>query len=144
MRPALRLLGAGLLGLLLFFAANRVAVWWLGATAFSEDSFYDGCCGVLTLAAPALLGGFVLGLLARGQGLNVAAAAFLLVCLAGFLHPVWRVPPVSAHAPDALLLVQPAGRIGVRCARRLAGGQFATGKFTLADREPVTMPGLED
>ena len=129
-------------GVILTLLFNRVGVWWLGATVFISDSFYDGCAAFLTLTLPAFLAGLVVGFIAREQALNVAALAFVLFCAFGFVHPFWRIPPVSPesahsggmhyflHSP---LVVLAFGSLGA-----WAASQLATGKWTLADPQPVS------
>jgi len=133
---------AAVAGTVLTLLGNWLGVWWLGATDFASDSFYDGCAVVLTLMLPAFLAGVAVGFVAREQGLNVAALAFALFCGVGFVHPFWRIPPVSpesAHSGGmhyflySPLVVLAFGSLGAWLA-----SQFATGKWTLADAQPVS------
>ena len=144
MKP-LRLLLAGLMGVVLTLLLNAAAVWWIGATVFTSAAFYDGCAAILTLALPAFLGGLAIGFAAREQGLNVAAAAFALFCLAGFLHPFWRIPPVSpasAHSGAMhYFLYSPLVALAFAALGAWGASQFATGQWTLADEHPVGPPG---
>ena len=145
MRPPVRWLLSGVLAAALLLALNRLAVWWLGATLFTSDAFYDGCAGILTLALPALLSGVLIGLLARAQALNVAAATFGLFCLAGFLHPFWRIPPVSPRSAHSgamhYFLYSPLVALAFAALGAWLASQFSTGKWTLADENPVIPQG---
>lgn len=137
-----RWLLAGGVGLALTLFFNWLGFCWLGATVFGTDALYDGSAAIVTLALPALLGGIGLGLTAREAGLNVAAATFALFCAAGFLHPFWRIPavsPASAHSGamhyflQSPLVVLAFGTLGA-----WAASQFATGRWTLADEQPIS------
>ena len=101
MKPASRVLScltAGMSGVVLTLALNALGVAWLNGTVFESDALYDGSAALLTLLLPSLFGGLPIGFLARAQGLSVAAAAFGLFCVAGFVHPFWRIPLVSPEA----------------------------------------------
>ena len=141
MKQPVRWLLAGLSGLALTLLLNRYGVWWLGGTVFTSHSFYDGCAAFLTLLIPALLGGLPVGFMAREHGLNVAVAAFLVFCLAGFLHPFWRIPPVSAESAHSggmhYFLYNPLVALAFGSLGAWTASQFATGKWTLTDPEPV-------
>ena len=140
-----RLLLAAMAGLALTLLANRVAVAWLHATLFDGPAFHDGFAAIVTLAFPAFLGGLVLGLIARASALTVAALAFALFCVAGGLHPFWRIPDVSRHTPLLyLFLYTPLPALALGPLAAWLGGQFATGRFTLADHQPITPQGLGD
>jgi hypothetical protein len=138
----LRWLLAGLLGIALTLLFNRIGVWWLGANDFASDSFYDGCAAVLTLLLPSFLGGLGLGFLAREQALNTAAMAFALFCAVGFSHPFWRIPLVSPESVHSgmmhYFLHVPLVALAFGTLGGWLAGQFATGKFTLADEQPVS------
>ncbi len=137
-----RWLLAGLVGIALTLVLNRVGVWWLGANVFASDSFYDGCAALLTLALPSFLGGLALGFLAREQALNTAAMAFALFCAFAFSHPFWRIPlvsPESIHSgPMHYFLHSPLVALAFGSLGAWLAGQFMTGKFTLADDQPVS------
>ena len=138
-----RLLLAAVLGLAVTLAANAIGVVWLGATLFENNGFHDGFAAIVTLAFPALLGGLALGLIARTFALNVAAAVGALFCVGGFLHPFWRIPPVSQHTPPMhFFLFSPLVVLAFISLGGWLGGQFGTGHFTLADKQPVTPQGL--
>ncbi len=143
-RPVRWLLAAGL-GLGLFLALNRVGLWWLGATLFTADSFYDGCAALLTLTLPAFCAGLVIGFLTRRDALTAGAVLFLLFCLAGFGHPFWRIPEVSPHSAHSggmhYFLHSPLVALAFGTLGAWGAGQFTTGQWTLADREPVQPPG---
>ena len=145
MKPPVRWLLAGFAGLALTLLLNRLGVWWLGATVFTSDSFYDGCCAFLTLLIPSFLGGLALGFIAREQGLNVAAVTFLLFCAAGLTHPFWRIPPVSFHSARSggmhYFLYSPLVALAFASFGGWLMSQFVTGKWTLADEQPVSPPG---
>ncbi len=89
----------------------------------------------LTLLIPAFLGGLALGWVAREQGLNVAAATFLLFCAVGLPHPFWRIPPVSSHSAHSggmhYFLYSPLVALAFASLGAWLVSQFATGKWTL-------------
>jgi len=142
LRPWVRWLLAAVAGVALTLLLNRAGVWWLGATDFSSDSFYDGCAAFLTLSLPAFLAGLVVGFLAREQGLNVAALTFALFCAVGFVHPFWRIPPVSPESAHSggmhYFLYNPLVALAFGSLGAWLASQFATGKWTLADPQPVS------
>ncbi len=142
MRRWARWLLAAVAGVGLTLLLNRLGVWWLGATDFASDSFYDGCAAFLTLTLPAFLAGLVVGFLAREQGLNVAALTFALFCAAGFVHPFWRIPPVSPESAHSggmhYFLYNPLVALAFAALGAWLASQFATGKWTLADEQPVS------
>ncbi len=144
MRP----FGAGALGLAVFFAVNAAGVWWLRATEFASDAFYDGCAALLTLVLPALVGGAASGLIARGAGLFVAVGTFALFCVVGFLHPLWRIPLVSPHSVRSglmhYLLYNPLPALAFGALGGWLGAQFSTGRFSLADSKPILPSDLDD
>ena len=142
MRRWARWLLAAVAGVGLTLLLNRLGVWWLGATDFASDSFYDGCAAFLTLTLPAFLAGLVVGFLAREQGLNVAALTFALFCAAGFVRPFWRIPPVSPESAHSggmhYFLYSPLVALAFAALGAWLASQFATGKWTLADPQPVS------
>ena len=143
MKDLPRLFLAAFCGLAVTLATNALGALWLGATLFESDAFHDGFAAIVTLAFPAFLGGLILGLIARASALPVAAAAFALFCIAGFLRPLWRIPPVSQHTPMMhFFLFSPLIALAFGALGGWLGGQFATGRFTLADRQPITPQGL--
>ena len=140
----MRTFGAALLALLTFFLANRLGVGWLGATDFASDAFYDGCAAIVTLALPSLLAGTVLGLGAKSRAVTLAVMLFAVLGVVNVLHPLWRVPLVSPHSVHSgvmhyflhsPLVVLTFGTLGAWLA-----GQFAAGRWTLTDKEPVALP----
>lgn len=139
---------AGLAGLAVFFAVNAVGIAWLRDAIFEADAYYDGFALFLTLIVPSLLGGLLAGWLGREHGLPVAALAFLPVMLSGLIHPLWRIPPVSPHSARSGLmhyfLYNPLVALAFGALGGWLGSQFATGRFTLADAEPVLPPGAEE
>jgi len=142
LRPWVRWLLAALAGVALTLLLNRIGVWWLGATDFASDSFYDGCAAFLTLSLPAFLAGLAVGFLAREHGLNAAAVTFALFCAAGFVHPFWRIPPVSPESAHSggmhYFLYNPLVALAFAALGAWLASQFATGKWTLADPQPVS------
>ena len=142
MKPPVRWVLAAAIGVALTLLLNRIGVWWLGATDFSSDSFYDGCAAFLTLTLPAFLAGLVVGFVAREQALNVAAIAFAVFCAFGFVHPFWRIPPVSPESAHSggmhYFLYSPLVALAFGTLGAWLAGQFATGKWTLADPQPVS------
>lgn len=141
----LRLMLAAILGVGLTLLLNRLGTWWLRETIFEVDSFYDGSAALLTLAIPALFGGIALGLVAREDGLNVAAATFALFCIAGFVHPFWRIPRVTFHSAHSggmhYFLYNPLVALAFAALGAWGASQLATGKWTLKDAEPVSPQG---
>ncbi len=143
-RP-IRWLLAAVLGLGVLLAVNYLGLWWLGATLFTADSYYDGCAALLTLALPALCAGLVIGVLTRHEALTAGAILFALFCAVGFVHPFWRIPEVSTHSAHSggmhYFLHSPLVALAFGTLGAWGAGQFATGHWTLADREPVQPPG---
>ena len=135
MRPPVRLFLAALAGVALTLLLNRVGVWWLGANDFSSDAFYDVCAAFLTLTLPPFLAGLAVGFVAREQGLNVAALTFAGFCAVGFVHPFWRIPPVSPESAHSggmhYFLIQPARRPRLRRPGRVAGLAVRHGQMDL-------------
>ena len=142
MRPPLRWLLAAAAGVTLTLLLNRLGVWWLGATDFASDSFYDGCAAFLTLSLPAFLAGLVIGFVAREHALNVAALTFAVFCAFGLAHPFWRVPPVSPESVHSggmhYFLTSPFVALAFGSLGAWGASQLATGKWTLADAQPVS------
>ncbi len=148
MKIPLRYMLAAIAGIALTLIVNLIGVWWVRATEFEQDSFYDGSAALLTLVIPALLGGLLIGCIARGASLNLAGITFVLFCIAGFIHPFWRIPLVSPHSAHSgamhYFLYNPIVALAFGALGGWLGGQFATGRFVLADRGPVPIQGLED
>lgn len=144
MKPFGRWLLSGLAGVAVTLLFNTIGVWWLGATLFTSHSFYDGCAAFLTLLIPAFLGGLALGWGARENGLNVAAVTFALFCMGGLLHPFWRIPrvmPESAHSSGMhYFLYNPIVALTFGSLGAWLMSQFVTGKYKLADEQPVSPP----
>ena len=142
MKPPLRWLLAATAGVTLTLLLNRVGVWWLGATDFASDSFYDGCAAFLTLSLPAFLAGLAVGFIARENGLNVAALTFAAFCAFGLAHPFWRIPPVSPESVHSggmhYFLYSPLVALAFGSLGAWGASQLATGKWTLADAQPVS------
>ena len=136
---------AGASGIALTLLLNAASVAWLNATIFETDALYDGSAVLGTLLLPSLLGGLPIGVLARRQGLNVAAATFGLFCLIGFAHSFWRIPLVSPEAAHSGLihyfLYSPLVALAFGTLGAWAASQFSTGAWKLADAEPVSPPG---
>ncbi len=145
MKPPLRCLLAGASGLALTLLLNRLGTAWLGATVFQSNALYDGSASLVTLLLPSLFGGLPVGFLARAQGLNVAAGTFGLFCVAGFVHPFWRIPLVSPEAVHSgtihYFLYSPLVALAFGSLGAWVASQFSTGAWTLADPEPVLPPG---
>ena len=142
MKRPVRCFIAALLGVGLTLLLNRVGTWWLRETIFEADSFYDGSAALLTLAIPALFAGIALGLMAREDGLNVAAVTFALFCAVGFVHPFWRIPHVSYQSRHSggmhYFLYNPIVALAFAALGAWGASQLATGKWTLADEQPVS------
>lgn len=148
MSRALRLILAGVAGVGLTLIANAAGLWWLRESDFASAAFYDGSAMFLTLAIPALLGGLLLGWIAREEALNTAALTFVLFCLVGLLHPFWQIPRVTAQSAHSGLLhyflYDPLVALAFGTLGAWFAGQFAAGRWTLADSEPVMPPGADD
>lgn len=144
-RNAARAFAAPLLALLLFWTANGIGVWWLGATEFASDAFYDGCAGIVTLALPSLLAGLIVGWGVRDRALLVAATTFGTLGVVGLLFPLWRVPLVSPHSAHSgamhYLLHNPIVPVTFGMLGTWAAEQFQLGRWTLADKTPTLPPG---
>ncbi len=136
---------AGASGLALTLGLNALGVAWLNGTVFESDALYDGSAALLTLLLPSLFGGLPIGFIARAQGLNIAAAAFGLFCVAGFVHPFWRIPLVSPEAVHSgaihYFLYSPLVALAFGSLGAWVASQFSTGAWKLADAEPVLPPG---
>ena len=145
MTPPLRWLVSGLLAFGLTAGISRLGLWWLGATLFTSEAYYDACAALLTLALPAFCAGLAIGLVARRDALTASACAFALFCVAGFVHPFWSVPPVSPHSAHSggmhYFLHSPLVALAFGTLGAWLAGQFASGQWALADREPVQPPG---
>lgn len=143
-RPVRWLLAAAL-GLLVFLALNRLDGLWLGATVFTSDAFYDGFAALATLVMPAFCAGLVVGFFTRHEALTAGAILFALFCIVGFVHPFWRIPEVSPHSAHSggmhYFLYNPLVALAFGTLGAWVAGQFATGRWTLTDPEPVQPPG---
>ena len=145
MKPPLVWVIAGASGLALTLLLNALGVGWLNGTVFESDALYDGSAALLTLLLPSLFGGLPIGFMARVHGLNVAAAAFGLFCVVGFVHPFWRIPLVSPEAVHSgaihYFLYSPLVALTFGTLGAWVASQFSTGTWKLADAEPVLPPG---
>jgi hypothetical protein len=148
MNRPLRLILAGVCGIAVTLLVNAGGIWWLRGSDFATNAFYDGSALFLTLAIPALLGGLLLGWIAREAALNTAAITFALFCVVGFLHPFWRIPPVTVESAHSGLLHYflyiPLTALAFGALGAWLAGQFAVGRWTVSDREPVAPSQLED
>lgn len=148
MTTGARELGAAAAGLAATLTVNALGVAWLRGTDFTDSGFADGWAALLTLLVPSFLGGLLVGLMTKDRAVPVAAVAFGLFCLLGLVHPFWQIPLVSPRMADNrlmhFLLYVPFVVLAAGAGGAWVGGQFAVGKWTLADRHPVPMPGLED
>ena len=144
----LRVAGAVALGLTLFFAVNAIGCWWLRASVFASDAFYDGCVAILTLALPAFVGGLAIGLVAGARGVRVSLAAFAVLGIGSIFHPVWRVPLVSPHSAHSgamhYFLHNPIVALTFGALGAWLMSQFVTGRFRLADAQPVLPQQMGD
>ena len=145
MNPLTRRILAGVLGVTVTLLLNLVSAWWLRETIFETPSFYDGSAALLTLALPALFGGIALGFAAPDAALNVAAITFALFSAVGFVHPFWRIPPVSELSARSgamhYFLYSPLVALAFAALGAWGASQMATGKWTLKDAAPVIPPG---
>ena len=112
------------------------------------DSFYNGSVALLTLALPSFLGGLIMARIVGESSSKVSQITFAVAALIGLIHPYWRIPMVTehmAHSPFmAYMLKNPLVILAFGSLGGWLGGEFASGRFTLADREPLNMPGLEE
>jgi hypothetical protein len=144
-KPPVVWLLAGAAGIASTLLLNALGIAWLGATVFQSNALYDGSAAFVTLLLPSLFGGLPIGFLARQHSLNVAAAAFGLFCVIGFVHPFWRIPLVSPEAVHSgaihYFLHSPLVALAFGSLGAWVASQFSTGAWTLADPEPVRPPG---
>ncbi|BDI31734.1 hypothetical protein CCAX7_37850 [Capsulimonas corticalis] len=130
------------------FGLNQLLSLTIANMIFQDPALYDGSVGFFTLIVPAFAGGLLGGLIGKTYGMQAAAAAFAVWLVAGALHPFWRVLPVtpaSAHNLGLYFLVRnPVVALAFGTLGGWLGAQFATGRFTLADRMPVVIDGLEE
>lgn len=133
-----------LLAFFVFFLANWLDVWWLGATDFASDAFYDGSAALVTLALPALLAGLVIGLWGKSRAVMRAVMLFAVLGGVNLLHPLWRVPLVSPHSAHSgamhYFLHSPFVLVTFGTLGAWLAGQLASGRWTLTDKEPVALP----
>jgi hypothetical protein len=153
-----KLVAAGAVGIAVTLAVNAFAAWFLQCADLQEAvdegvssayfSFYDGCVVLFTLVVPAFLGGLALASIARGEALKVSIAAFGAAAIVGLWHPYWQVRFVSPYAVHNrmvyYMLHNPIVIVAFGTFGAWLGGEFATGRFSLNDREPVHVPGSED
>jgi hypothetical protein len=153
-----KLLGAGIAGIAVMLALNATAYAFLkpvtigadtlGPGEAAYDSFYDGCVALLTLALPAFLGGLVISRIARSAALNVSIIAFTVAAVVGAVHPYWQVPVVSPHSAHSgfmhYMLRNPIVILALGTLGGWLGGEFASGRFTLDDRDKPHMPGMDE
>lgn len=151
-------IAAGIAGIATMVALNAAAYAFLkpvtigadtlGASEASYDSFYDGCVALLTLALPSFLGGLVISRFAKSSAQAVSIIAFVVAAVVGAVHPYWQVPMVSPHSEHSgfmyYMLCNPIVILAFGTFGGWLGGEFATGRFTFADREPPDLPGMEE
>ncbi len=144
----LRVWTAAIAGLLVFFAANALGVWWLRGSQFSSNAFYDGWAAGLTLALPAFLGGLCVGFVAPERRIVVALLAFAWVALRAFIRPLWQIPLVSPQSVHSgamhYFLRSPLCLLSFALLGAWLAEQFALGRFTLADKTPVSPAQMGD
>lgn len=156
-----RLIGAGIVALATFMLLNFIAAQFLnpmsigsdtlGSSQPAYDSFYDGCVALLALALPAFLGGLLTSRIVGASAQKVSVAAFGVAMIAGLIcwkHPYWRIPPVSGHSIHSAfmhyMLSNPIVILAFGTLGGWLGGEFASGRFVLDDREKPYMPGMEE
>ena len=112
------------------------------------ESFYDGSVALLTLAIPSFLGGLLISKFAGASAAKVSQCAFTVAAVVGLVHRFWQVPMVTAHSAHSAfmfyMLRNPLVILAFGSLGGWLGGEFASGRFTLADREPPHLPGLEE
>lgn len=131
-----------------FLAPMSIGSETLGGSEQAYDSFYDGCVALLTLAVPSFLGGLLMSRVVGTSASRASLIAFGIAAVIGLIHPFWQVPIVSAHSAHspfmAYMLRSPLVILAFGTLGGWLGGEFASGRFTLADREPPYLPGLEE
>ncbi len=144
----LRVWAAVIVGLLVFFAVNALGVWWLRGSQFSSNAFYDGWAAGITLALPAFLGGLCVGFVAVRRRIVTALIAFGWVALEAFIRPRWHIPPVSPQSAHSgamhYFLHSPLCLLTFALLGAWLAEQFALGRFTLADKTPVSPAQMGD
>jgi hypothetical protein len=140
------LVAANWIAFIILRASDTGGVLPQEAAAF--DSFYDGCLALSTLALPSLLGGLLIGYMIKGRALTVALPTYALAAVVGFVHPYWHVAMVAQEAVHSgamhYLLHNPLVILACGTFGAWLAGEFAIGRFTLADRQPVDLRGMED
>jgi hypothetical protein len=142
-----RILLAVPLGIAVTLLANLLGFLWIRGTDFADNAFYDGSALCLTLLIPSLLGGVVMGLVARGAAFSAAAVTFGIFTVIGLWHPFWRIPRVSPQSAHSGLmhyfLYNPLVALAFGTLGAWLTAQFTTGRWTLTDAEPI-IPNQDD
>lgn len=155
--PGVRRFLAGVFALAVIVVANWISFVILRSadtggvdpdSAPSFDSFYDGCIAVTTLALPAFLGGLAIAYVVRARATNVALPTFAIATLVGCVRPYWHVAMVAPEAVHSALMHymihSPLVILAFGWLGAWLGGEFASGRFTFADRVPIDQRGMED
>ena len=131
-----------------FLAPMSVGSETLGGSEQAYDSFYDGYVALFTLAVPSFLGGLLISKIVGASASKASLIAFGIAAVVGLIHPFWQVPIVTAHSAHspfmAYMVRSPLVILAFGSLGGWLGGEFASGRFTLADREPPHLPGLEE
>lgn len=152
-----QLVVAGLIGVITLVALNGAVYMFLNPMSIGSEtlqdqrgyeSFYDGSVALLTLAIPSFLGGLLISKIAGASAARVSQCAFAIAAVVGLVHRFWQVPMVTAHSAHSAfmfyMLRNPLVILAFGSLGGWLGGEFASGRFTLADREPPHLPGLEE
>jgi len=145
---------AGAVGLIVLLVLNFAVYRFLNPMSVGSEtlgdqagyeSFYDGSVALFTLAVPAFLGGMLMSKIVGASASKASLIAFGIAAVVGLIHPFWQIPmvsPHSAHSPFMAYMVRsPLVILAFGSLGGWLGGEFASGRFTLADREPVVPMG---
>jgi hypothetical protein len=141
-RPSAGRMALGVIaGMAVAWAANLFFIRFIGRMIFSDDALHDSAVAVFTLAVPGFCGGLVAGWIAPRSGLTVGVLAGSALAAMGAARPFWRTAIVSYHAAHSGLLHylthNPIVLLTFCALGGWLAGQFGTGRFTLADANPV-------
>lgn len=128
-----------------FLAPLSIGSETLGSSEQAYSSFYDGSVALFTLAVPSFLGGLLMSKFVGASASRASLLAFGIAAVVGLIHPFWQVPIVTSHSARspfmAYMVHSPLVILAFGSLGGWLGGEFASGRFTLADREPVSPMG---
>ena len=135
------LAGAAALGIAVTWISNIFFVTFIGRMLFEDDALHDSAVAVFTLMAPGFLGGLAAGFAAPRSGMTAGILTGATMCLMAFVKPFWHTTPVTQNAAHSGLVhyftLNPLTLLAFAALGGWLAGQFGTGRFTLADAEPV-------